>query len=88
MPAIQRPDPVGYTAAIIDRLHAARAEQKTQSAIIKEAQAKLDTATDAASAAFRELHEELQRMDLAHSGNYGWDHRVAHFLVGLRGLPV
>lgn len=84
MPAIQRTDPVGYTAAIIDRLAAARQDAAGERAIIKGAQARLDDATNRADKASRELHEELTRMDVAHSGNYGWEARVANFLIELR----
>jgi hypothetical protein len=85
MAAIQRTDPVGYTAAIIDRLAAAQREQAHQRAVIEVAKERLEAATNDANTAFRELHEELRRMDVAQSGNFGWEQRVAHFLVALRG---
>lgn len=88
MAAIQRTDPVGYTAAIIDRLAAAQREVAAESAIIHEAQQRLETATAEANKAFRELHEELTRMDVAQQGNYGWEQRVAQFLVSLRTAGV
>ncbi len=88
MPAIQRTDPVGYATAIIDRLAAAQREQDKQHAIIDVAKGRLEEATTEANKAFRELHEELTRLDVASSGNYGWEQRIARFLVELRTAGV
>lgn len=87
MPAIQRAEPVKFVASVIDTLEAARSDVARERETISQAQARLEIAERAAGAAFQQLHEELKRMDLASSGNYGWEQRIAHFLVELRQLP-
>lgn len=84
MAAIQRVDPVGYTAAVIDRLAAAQAIVRREKGIIARATARREAAEQDAAKAFRELHEELRRMDVASSGNYGWEQRIVWFLTDLR----
>lgn len=84
MSAIQRVDPVGYTVGVIDRLKEAWTEVDELKVVITDANTRLEAAKEKASKAFRELHEELTRMDVATPGNYGWEQRVARFLVGVR----
>lgn len=88
MSAIQRPNAMEYTAQILADLDVALDQLAINRQIMFDTKEKVENLEQVVNSKQRELLEEMKRMDLTASGNYGYENRITRFLIDMRRVQL